>query len=72
MRKMIFNLGSKKCEKNSTCQLFHLQSLLLMIIVNTPENNLSNVDLEITHEKSTHILSIVINNIILLFNTCNV
>ena len=39
MRKMVVNLSSKKCEnrKNSTFQLNHLQSSLLMSIVDTPE-----------------------------------
>ena len=43
---MIFNLGSKKGENNSnsTCQLRRLHNLLLMSIVDTPENYLPNVD----------------------------
>ena len=70
MRKMIVNLGTKKCENNnkSTCQLSHLHNLLLMSIVDTPENDISKIDLEIRHEKSTHILNKVITNIVFLFN----
>ena len=62
MRKMIVNLGSKKRENNytSTCQLTCLQNSLLMSIFDIPENGLSNVDLEIRHEKITYIFSKVI------------
>ena len=46
IRKMIFNLGSKKCENNDTssCQLTSLHDFLLITIVDTSENDLSNVD----------------------------
>ena len=46
MRKIIVNLGSKKPQNNniSKCQLNHLHNLLLMIIVDTPEKGVSNVD----------------------------
>ena len=38
MRKMIVNLGSKKYENRNdpTCQLYHLQNLSLLSIVNNP------------------------------------
>ena len=44
MRKNIVNLGSNTCEDNnkSTRQLNHLQNSLLMNIVDTPENDVSN------------------------------
>ena len=44
MRKNIVNLGSNTCEENnnSTLQLNHLQNSLLMNIVDTPENDVSN------------------------------
>ena len=44
MSKIIVNLCSKKCEdnNNSIFQLNHPQNLLLMSIVDTPENYLSN------------------------------
>ena len=40
MRRIIFNLGSKKCKdnNNSKLQLNHLQNSLLMSIVDTPES----------------------------------
>ena len=46
MRKIVVNWGSKKCEdnNNSTHELNHLHNLLLMIIVDTPEKDVSNVD----------------------------
>ena len=46
MIKMIVNLGSKKCKNNNTftCQLTRI------IIVETPEKDLSNVDSETRHE----------------------
>ena len=47
MSKMIVNLGSNKFENNnnnSSWQLTCLHNSSLMIIVNTPENGLSNVD----------------------------
>ena len=46
MRKMIVNLGSKnrKYNDNTSTQLTRLHHSLLLIIVNTPENDLSNVD----------------------------
>ena len=46
MIKIIVNLVSKKYENNInyTCQLKCMHSLLLMIIENTPEKDLSNVD----------------------------
>ena len=42
--KMVVNLGSKKCKNNSTrtCLLTHLHHSLLMIIIDIPENDLSN------------------------------
>ena len=53
MRKLIFNLGSKKCENNnnSTCQLNPLQNSLLISIIDTPENGVSNVDRKIDKRK---------------------
>ena len=53
MIKIIINLGSKKCEdKNkSTCQLNHLQTSLLMIIVNTPEKDVSKIDRKLDKRK---------------------
>ena len=44
--KMVVNLGSKKCKNNSTrtCLLTHLHHSLLMIIIDTPETFLSNID----------------------------
>ena len=64
--KIIFNLCSKKCQKNdtSTCQLARLQNFLLISIVDTPEKDLSNVDSEIRHDKSAYIFSKFIINII--------
>ena len=46
MSKMVVNLGSKKCENRNTypLQLTHIQNSSLMIIVDIPEKNLSNVD----------------------------
>ena len=46
MSKMIVNLGSNKYKSNNTpsCQLTCIQNSLLMIIVNTPEKDLSHVD----------------------------
>ena len=46
MRKIIINLGSKKCENNNTCtfQLACINNSLLLSIVDTPEKDLSNVD----------------------------
>ena len=45
MIKMIVNLGSKKGQnKDASCQITHLQNSLLISIVDTPENYLSNVD----------------------------
>ena len=46
MSKMIVNLGNNKCEDNtnSAYQLISLKKLLLMSIVDTPENGLANVD----------------------------
>ena len=51
--KMIVNLGSKKFENNnnSTCQINHLQNLLLMSIVDTPEKDVSNIDRELDKRK---------------------
>ena len=73
MIKMIFNLGSKKCENNdtSTFQLTRLHNLSFISIVDTPKNYVSNIDSEIRHEKSTYIFSKVIVNIILLLNMFN-
>ena len=53
MSKMIANLVSKKCEynNNSTCQLNHPHNSLLMSIVDTPENNVSNVDRKLDKRK---------------------
>ena len=72
--KIIVSLGSKKYKNNNnyTYQLSRLQYFLLMIIVNTPEKDLPNVDSEIRHEKSTYIFIKVIINIIFLLNGCNV
>ena len=44
MGKIIFNLRNKKCEKNnnSTGHLNHIQKSLLMSIIDTPENDVSN------------------------------
>ena len=41
MRKMIFNLGNKKCKNNnnSTCQLISLQNSLLMCIFVTTKKD---------------------------------
>ena len=74
MRKMTVNLGSNKFENNnnSTCQLIRLHNSLLMNIFDTPEKDLSNVYLEILHNKITYIFITLITNIILLFNTCNI
>ena len=46
MRKMIVNLGSNKGKNNesSYCQLTHLHNSLLISIIDTSENYLSNVD----------------------------
>ena len=58
MRKIIVNLGSKKCENNnnSTCQLIRIQNALLESIVNTPEKDLPNVDFgNQTWEKYLHL-----------------
>ena len=51
--KMIVNLGSKKYEdkNNSTCQLNHLQNLLSMSIVDTPERDVSKVDRKLYKRK---------------------
>ena len=45
-RKIIVNLGNEKYEynNNSTYQSNHIQNSLLMIIVNTPENDASKLD----------------------------
>ena len=53
MRKMILNLGSNKCEYNNyyTCQLNHLQNLLLMSIFDTPENYVIKVDRKLDKRK---------------------
>ena len=42
IRKIIVKLGSNKFEdnNNSTCQLSHPKNLVLMIIADTPENDL--------------------------------
>ena len=66
---MIFNLVSKKFERNDTsfCQLTHLQYFLLISIVGNPKKDLSNVDREILYEKSTYIFSkVIINNFFLV------
>ena len=49
MRKMIVNLGSKKCEdnKNSTYQLNNIQNQLLTSIIDAPEKDVSNIDRKI-------------------------
>ena len=46
IRKIIVNLGSKKCQNNNntSCQLNHLYNALLMSIFDTPEKDLTNVD----------------------------
>ena len=74
MRKIIVNLGSKKCENNnnSTCQLSCLQNFLLVNIVDTLEIFVLNVDHESDTRKKTYIFSKIIINIIFLFFTCNV
>ena len=71
--KMIVNLGNNKCENNnnSTFQLSSLQNSSFMSIVDTPEQDLSNVDLEIRHVKSTYIFNKLIINVILFLNICN-
>ena len=53
MRKIIFNLGSKKYEdnKNSTCKLNYLQNSLLMSIVDNPEKNVSTFNRKIDKRK---------------------
>ena len=53
MRKMIVNLGSNKYEdnNNSTCQLNHLQNLLLMSIVDTPEKDVLKFDRKLYKRK---------------------
>ena len=53
MIKMVINLGSNKCEEkyNSTCQINHLQNLLLISIVYTPEKDVSKVYREIDKRK---------------------
>ena len=45
-RKMIFNIGSEKGKNNDnpSCQLTHLQNSLLISIVETTEEDVSNVD----------------------------
>ena len=52
-RKMVFHLGNNKFEdnNNSTCKLKYLQNSLLMIIVDTPENYVSNVDRKLDKRK---------------------
>ena len=46
---IIVILGSKKCEdnNNTTCQLNHIQNLLLMSIVDTPEKDVSKIDMRL-------------------------
>ena len=53
MNNMIIDLGSNKCENNnkSTRQLNHLQNQLLKIIVETPENDVLNVDMKLDKRK---------------------
>ena len=53
IRKMIVNLGSKKCQnnKNSTCQLNRLRNSLLMSIVDTPEKDVSKFDRKLYKRK---------------------
>ena len=53
MRRIIVNLVSKKCEDNNnyTRQLNHVKNLLLMSIVNNPENDVSNVDRKLDKRK---------------------
>ena len=45
MRKMVVNFGSKKWKK-SICQLSCLQNSLLMVILDTPEKDVSNVNIK--------------------------
>ena len=58
-RTIIFNLGSKKYENNnnSTYQISSLYNLLLMIIFDTPEKDLPNVDQK-SGMKKVHIYSV--------------
>ena len=53
MKTIIVNLGIHKCEdnNNSTHQMNHLQNWLLMIIVNTPEKDVSKVYRKIDKRK---------------------
>ena len=53
MSKIVVNLGSKKFENNnnSTWQLNNIQNLLLMSIVDNPENYISNVDRKLDERK---------------------
>ena len=53
MSKVIFNLGSNKCEdnNNSTCQINHLHNSLLMRIVDTPEKYVSKLDRSLDKKK---------------------
>ena len=53
MRKVIVNLGSKigKNKNNSSPQLAYPQNSLLIIIVDTPENRLSNAEREYNMRK---------------------
>ena len=46
MVEMIVNLSNKKCKNNnnSTGHLNHIQKLLVISIVDTPEKDASNVD----------------------------
>ena len=53
MKKMIVNLGSKKCEdrNNSTCQQNHHHNLSIVIIAYTPQKDKSKVDGKINKRK---------------------
>ena len=46
IRKIIGNLVNEECEDNnkSTCQLNHLQNLLLISIADNPEKDVSKVE----------------------------
>ena len=53
MGKMIVNLSNKRCKNNnnSTGHLNHIQKPLLLSIVDTPENDVSNVDRKVDKRK---------------------
>ena len=67
MSKMIVNLGNKKFENNnnSTFKLRSLKHSLLMIIVNTPEKYVPNVDQKLYMRK---VLTYSVNSSSILFS----